>query len=309
MSRHTFTPDIDILKTKFWQRKHFSQKFENITEEDIKRIKESATAFREKVEETISQRGYFCMAKTTLYQETLRYLVSPTIGTTLPTFDERLVFLIYTLDPELKISELYMKAPYPTKHEFDFADEETQTKLNDKKLEIDHIIASLVTEEVGITDPYLNFFERIFYNKKILPTTLQKNITSNYVDELLSLCRIVRHFTTVTPEEYEHAIQIAQNYLAQFEEQPNAQTIAYNLIKQNKLVGGNNTLKQIAMLFVMLVDPELNMLKIYYDESMYQKMEERSLEELGFYNPELIRLQVEHHRTFTPEKKISEWQI
>ena len=63
------------------------------------------------------------------------------------------------------------------------------------------------------------------------------------------------------------------------------------------------------MLFVMLVDPELNMLKIYYDESMYQKMEERSLEELGFYNPELIRLEVEHHRTFTPEKKISEWQI
>lgn len=309
MSRNTYTPDIDILKTKFWQRRHFSKNFENITEEDIKRIKEKAIAFREKATEPINQKGYFSKPKTALYQETLRYLVNPTIGTEYPTFDERLVFLIYTLDPEFKISDLYMSAPYPTYFQRENADQKTLDKFDEQKYEIDRIINSKIPEVAGFSDPFFNFFEKKFYAKKILPTTLQKNITSNYVDELLTICRATKHFTNVTPEEYETTLKLAKQYLAQFENTPSPNTVAFNLLKQNKLIGGNNTIKQIAMLFVTLVDPDLNMLKIYYDESMYQKMEKRSNEELGFYNPELIRLEVEYHKAFTPNKLVSEWQI
>ena len=299
---------IEVLKTKFWQRRHFTKNFEDINEENIKHIEKQAKIFREKAIETINQKDSICYAKTRLYAETLNYLVNPSISRDLPTFDERLVFLFYAIDPDFKISELFISAPYPTNFELSNADDETSKQLKNKKQIIDSVVNGQISSEYGFSDPYFNYFERRFYAKRKLPTKLQKNITSNYVDELLTYCKAVRHFTNATPEDYEHAIELAQNYLSQFDETPTPNTVAYNLLKQNSLIGGDSTLKQIAMLFVLLIDPKFNMLKIYYDECMYQKMEERSLEELGFYNPELIRLEVEHHRKFTPEKIISEWQ-
>jgi hypothetical protein len=309
MKHYQYTPDMDILKIKFYQRKHFSKDFDNITEEDVKRIEERVNDFRTRVLDGKELNEVTFHERNALYASALRYLVSPTIGQEFPTYDERMLFLIKLMDPDVTIAQAYMQAPFKTSYEIAKADEEEKEYCLEHNRKLRAIINNEIVKMVGFTDPDFVFFERKYYAKFIRPNQLEKNITSNFVNELFDICKCVRHFRTVTPENYETSVELAKNYLAQFDETPSANTIAFNLLKQNKAVGGDNTIKQIALLFILLVDPELNMLKIYYDESMYPKMEERSMEELGFYNPELLRLEVEYHRAFTPEKKISEWQI
>lgn len=309
MKHYHYVPDLDTLKIKFYQRKHFSKGFDGITNDDIEKITKRANDFRERVLEGKDLDTCTFYEKNGLYAAALRYLVSPTINLDFPTYDERMLFLINLMDPNFEISKIYMRAPFKTNYEINKADEEGKEYCLDYNRKLKEVLNREIVKNIGFTDPDFTFFERKYYAKKVRPLTLEKNITSNFVNELLDVCRVVRHFTNISQEDYEKTMELAKNYLAQFDETPKANTIAFNLLKQNKLIGGDTTIKQIALLFITLVDPELNMLKIYYDESMYPKMEERSNEELGFYNPELLRLEVEYHRQFAPNKKVSDWQM
>ena len=49
------------------------------------------------------------------------------------------------------------------------------------------------------------------------------------------------------------------------------------------------------------------MLKIYEEESTMKKVEQRILEEFGFYNKTMIALEKKLHDRFYPDKQLSVW--
>ena len=85
-----------------------------------------------------------------------------------------------------------------------------------------------------------------------------------------------------------------------------ANSLAYNIIKQNHLLKLRNA-EECLIFFIAAIDPELKALKIYEEESRTDKMKERMQNELGFYDLNLVRAETLYHRRFTPDLKLSDW--
>ena len=155
-----FKTENFILKIKFYQRKHFSKDFDNITEEDVKRIEERAIDFRTRVLDGKELSDCTFYERNGLYATALRYLVSPTIGQDFPTYDERMLFLIKLMDPDFIIAQTYMRTPFKTNFEISKADEEEYPTVSiryEKYGEVRHKDIARLTPDV-----------KVEYNEKIL---------------------------------------------------------------------------------------------------------------------------------------------
>ena len=245
---------MDSLRIKFFQRKRDTNNFKNITEEQIKLIKEDIENRNKIYPENIS--------KQELYIRTLAYLTSINIHSKYKTFDERVLFLILTIDPHLTIAKMYLESPLITLYESKNMvipdkeeDEEEYLEYQEKKETHNYTLARIKTymfEKLGITDQDFVYFERIFYFSHILKDQLATNIKSNQTKELMDKAITVRSYDKYTDEEYQQAITLAQQYISIQPDYQNPNTVAFNLLKQNKLIGGNQTFKQIFLLFILI---------------------------------------------------------
>ena len=300
-------------KIKFYQRKHHTKQFKELTEEQIKKIKTEA--------ETRKKTFYNERAtnpKLDIYIKTLAYLTSPTVHMKYKTFDERMLFLIFTIDPELNIAKIYTQLPLITQYEekhkpkFEELTEEEQKEYIEKRKkhnEVLKIFNSTIFEQYSITDPDFVYFERVIYSKLLLSKQLATNIQANYTQELLDQGITVRSFERTTEEKYQNILKLVENYSINQPDYKNPNTVAFNLLRQNKLIGGDQTYKQMYLIFILTIDPELNALKIFYEETTWPRIKQRCINEMGFFHKELIRLEDLYHKRFIPEMKISDWQI
>lgn len=310
MTTKFYPTQFTSIRGRFYDRKKDSNNFKNITKEQIEAIKK-ATEERKKI--------YGNITPLELYYRTLAYLTSINIHATYKTFDERLVFLILTIDPDLNIAKLYTEAPLITLYEKEHMiipdkeeNEEEYIEYTIKKDVHNKTLSNIknyMHENFGITDQDFVLFERLFYFRHVLNEELATNIKSNQVDELFSKAITVRSYDKYTDEDYQEAINLAQLYIASQPDYQNPNTVAFNLLKQNKLIGGNATFKQIFLLYILICDPDLKAYQIYLDESTTKRCKKRMKEELGYYSEELIRLEKLYHKRFTPDKIISIWQL
>lgn len=310
MTTNFYSVPVDSLRTKFYQRKNSSENFKNITKERIEEIKKDV--------ETRKQ-IYGKVTPLELYIRTLSYLISFNIHMKYKTYDEKLVFLILTIDPNLTLAKMYTEAPLITMYEKDHMiipdkeeDEEEYFEYQAKKDTHNYTLAkikSYMYENFGITDQDFLLFERLFYFRTVLNKELATNIKSNQLDEFFDKAITVRSYDKYSDEDYQLAINLAEQYITTQPDYENPNTVAFNLLKQNRLIGGNATFKQIFLLFILIFDPDLKAYQIYLDESTVKRCKKRMKEELGFYNEELIRLEKLYHKRFTPDKIISVWQI
>lgn len=299
---------IEQAKSRFYMRSHISKDFTELTEERLEKIKKDAIEFVKKHTVEYNKKTTFFRRPISLYTDVMFYLTNPCINVVYPTFDEKMAFLIHVIDPEYKIAKMYLQSTLLTGYEQKNLKPEDEDK---RKKHIDERNRLFRQTEImlGFTDPTFVQMERVFFNRFGLQKELLSNIQGNYIDELFSKSIVVRSYNRTTDEEYEEANRIAQNLIALQNDITNPNTVAFNILKQNKLLGGNGTLKQAYLIFILAFDSELRMLQIYYDESMVPKMEARANEELGFYEKELIRLEQQYHQRFEPEKIVSVWQI
>lgn len=297
------------IRGRFFDRKKQSNNFKDITKEQIDSIKKDVEE-RKKI--------YGNISSTELYYRTLAYLTSLNIHTKYKTFDERLVFLILTIDPDLTLAKMYTEAPLITLFEKEHMimpdkeeDEEEYLEYITKKETHNNTVTNIknyMYRNYGISDQDFLLFERLFYFRHVLNTELATNIKSNQLDEFFDKAITVRSYDKYSEEDYQNTINIAQQYIAIQPDYENPNTVAFNLLKQNKLIGGNSTYKQIFLLFILICDPELKAYQIYLDESTVKRCKKRMKEEMGYYSEELIRLEKLYHKRFTPEKIISIWQ-
>ena len=80
----------------------------------------------------------------------------------------------------------------------------------------------------------------------------------------------------------------------------------YSITNQKQLLGLKTLAEQFAF-FILITDRDLDMLRIYEEESMMPTVEERIIEEFGYYNKDLLTLEKLFHTRFCPDKKLSIW--
>lgn len=291
--------NIDLNRKRFYEKGTSFKNF-SLNEEQKENIAKRKEAFLKKIGSETS--GLF------LYGAAIEFLANSTIHLIMPTFDERITFLIEILDPNLDIFNDYIREPIITQQEINEASEDDKDFLIQNKQEQLSDFIRRMREKYGFYDGQLIKYESKYAAKMKRSFSFQTGIKRNYADILLSNAQYVKDFTNITDEEFNKINTKAQFYISKAPNPKSPNDLAYNLAMSNPFIRCK-TLEEMFALFITIIDPDLQMLTIYEEESIKDKMRIRAKKQLGFFNAELVRLEKAYHQRFLPDKKISIWSL
>lgn len=301
----SFIP-LDHYRTKFYQREVCSKNFLELSDEQLSILSKKVYRWQELMTD---HKVYFSdrMCKLERYQNTLEYLISPLIHHELPTFDERIAFLIMMTDPNLVTFKEFLKFDLISLVDISKIEDRNERALLMKKR--NRTISSYeysVREKIGFFDVKLLKYEEMFFKRFFNEKELITEVEINSQDNLMNEAKLLKDFSSISDKRFSELSIIAQTWLSLVPEQFNSKVAAYSVTNQKRLLGLNSLAEQVA-LFILLIDSDLNMLSIYEEESKIQHIEERIKEQFGYYNIELLILERKFHDRFCPDKKISFW--
>lgn len=281
MTTRTYGRDINETKNMLYSRGKEFNGFESLTDEDQKRILEFAQM---KIQDFKKSSITGIKTNRDLYIETVEALVKPGIYQRLKNFDEKIFFLINVVDPKLKCYNASIQT----------ADNEDLERS--------------MTKAAGFYDKNLISYEDTYRKKFVKDQEFAQDIKKNYLNRIFIFLRPTYTFDKIKPERYQQIEELAKNWIASVNNPKDANSLAYSIFKQSNLLPVKS-LEEIVCLFILCIDPDLNALRIYEEESDTAKLIERSISELGFYNKDLIEKEKTFHKVFMPNKVVSEWSL
>ena len=298
-----FIKYFESIKKKLFKRNHMFTYFKYITDEDIKRIDTEIEKYKQRKEYSKN----FLKKETNLenYVGVLLYLTNPNIHLLLKTYDERILFLIKYIDPTLIINTAFLQTPITPTEDINKAEniEEKNYLTHKRQLEL-KTLENIIREKLDFYEPLLIRYELAYYNKFIKNKELTKNIKVDLTKELI-YPNVITSFNEISDEDYQELNKKAQIWLS-INEEKDYKTVIFNILKQNEILKLKNTEEKIAF-FILTIDPELELLTIFEEESRTRNVIARSKEELGFYNEALIKIEKMYQARFMPDKKLSIW--
>ena len=295
---------VEYYTSKFYEKGKESKRFMDLTEDDLKELKKKVEEKRKMMSDNVTFRSVH-MPKFDVYQSALEYLTNPTIHLKYRTFDERVAFLIMMVDPELVLFREYLKLNAISKEEIaKVEDKKERAALLQKRNQAILNFQSTVREKLGFYDAKLIKYEEMYFNKFLGEKELITEVGNNNQEAIIFRAKVLSNFDSVSDERFEQLKDIAQGCLSIAPYDTKVAT--YSVINQKKLLGLSGMAEQLA-LFILLVDSELDMLRIYEEESMMSEVERRIIEQFGYYNPELLKLEKKFHKRFCPDKELSFW--
>lgn len=295
---------VEYYTSKFYEKGKESKRFMDLTEDDLKELKKKVEDKRKMMSDTVTFRSVHT-PKFDVYQSALEYLTNPTIHLKYRTFDERVAFLIMMVDPELVLFREYLKLNVISKEEIaKVEDKKERAALLQKRNQAILNFQSTVREKLGFYDAKLIKYEEMYFNKFLGEKELITEVGNNNQEAIIFRAKVLSNFDSVSDERFEQLKDIAQGCLSIAPYDTKVAT--YSVINQKKLLGLSGMAEQLA-LFILLVDSELDMLRIYEEESMMSEVEKRIIEQFGYYNPELLKLEKKFHKRFCPDKELSFW--
>ena len=295
---------VEYYTSKFYEKGKESKRFMDLTEDDLKELKKKVEEKRQMMSDNVTFRAVH-MPKFDVYQSALEYLTNPTIHLKYRTFDERVAFLIMMVDPELVLFREYLKLNVISKEEITkVEDKKERAALLQKRNQAILNFQSTVREKLGFYDAKLIKYEEMYFNKFLGEKELITEVGNNNQEAIIFRAKVLSNFDSVSDERFEQLKDIAQGCLSIAPYDTKVAT--YSVINQKKLLGLSGMAEQLA-LFILLVDSELDMLRIYEEESMMSEVERRIIEQFGYYNPELLKLEKKFHKRFCPDKELSFW--
>lgn len=293
----------EYLRTKLYQREKEFKNFENLTEEDFIRI-ENKIQLKEDV---IQEKTKKPLDKLTKYMEILTYLTNPNIHLEFKTFDERILFLIMCEDPNLITFKEFLKTNLTStqdikKEQNPKAREELEKKRAQEILDLQ----TRVRNQIGFFDSKLLKFEKIYFQKFLSKQELISEVKQDNITILIALLPFINSFESISEEDFALLQKKAQLWLAETNAVNDLYTAAYSCEYQNETLGLKNLSEKLAFL-ILTGDPDLKCLQIYEEESRTDEVKRRCLEELNYYNENLIKLEKLYHDRFCPNKELSPW--
>lgn len=294
-----FVP-IEHYRTKFYQKENQSKRFSELTEENLANISKKIYKKEEIAEDTKA-------AKLDRYIKTLLYLTNPNIHFDLKTYDERLAYLILATDPELITFKEFLKIHLPSISSIsNIENQKERTMALEERHQILQQFETAVREQIGFYDVKLLKFEEQFFKRFYSKKELITQVGQHNEDGFLLLAGLVDSFDNITDERFKELIETAQAWNTIVPDKHKTKTATYSATKQKDLLGLTTLTEQFAF-YILAVDPNLDMLRIYEEESMIPTTQERIEEAFGYYNPALITLEKKYHQRFCPDKKVSIW--
>jgi len=291
---------------KFYLKEKDFKRFLELSEEQLSTLSKMVYKMQEKMSTNLSQKTK-SISKLERYQKTLQYLTNPHIHLDLKTFDERIAYLIMMTDPNLVMFKEFLKIDLISITEITkIKDEKERNRLKIIRKQTISRYENAVREKIGFFDVKLLKYEEIFFKKFFNEKELITEIENNNQDNLMIKAKSLKDFNSISNERYKELVNIAKTWLSLAPEKYNYKIASYSVINQNKLLGLTNTAEQLA-LFILLIDSNLDMLRIHEEESMMNNTKRRIIEQFGYFNIELLVLERKFHDKFCPDKKLSIW--
>lgn len=299
---------IELYKTKLYQKAVGYKRFEDLTEERMNEIKELVRKYNERVQEKYKN-DIFNNTDLDYYTDLLTYLINPNIHFQLKNFDEKIYFMIQALDPNFDMQKIYLSTEITSNKDINNTEDmelRTQKKaLREKQI---CLLGSRIREKFGFYDAQFLKYETDFFNKYHRNDELAQHVGINLINELLAYSKCIYTFDRITDEQFENIKNIVGIWQSLTEDENDSKTCAYNTMMQTSLLGLKNIHEQLVF-FITAIDPELEMLQIFEEESRMPITIERAIERFGFYNEELIKLEKKYLKRFYPDKKVSIWSL
>lgn len=297
---------VEHYKTKFYQRERESKRFKEMTEEQLVAISKKVYRRLEITEEAPSYQ-LTRVNKLDRYQSTLIYLSNPHIHFEFKTFDERLAFLIMTVDPNLVAFKEYLKINLMSIAEISKVENlKERNRLYEERNQILLDYETRVRDQIGFFDAKLVKYEELFFKRFYNEKELITEISQDNENIIMQFAGIIKDFNSITDERFKELVSIAETWLSMVPTKYRSKIATYSITNQKKLLGLNTLAEQFAF-FILATDRNLDMLRIYEEESMMPTVEERITEEFGYYNKALLALEKLFHERFCPDKKLSIW--
>ena len=297
---------IEQFKKKFYDREICSKGFSDL---DDDKLAEIAKKLYKKQENLFNKttNGYEIIPKLDMYRNVLHYLTNPIIHFEFKSFDEKIAFLIMAVDPNLDMFKEYLKLDLVSKGDIENArDAKEKISLQQKRNQTLLEYENTVREKLGFFDVKLLKYEELFFKRFFCDKELITEVKNNNQDYLMLKARLLKNFDTVSDERFEELIDVAQSWLSLVSDKKNAKAAGYSVINQKKLLGLKSVAEQLT-LYILLVDSELDMLRIFEEESRMPIIEERIIEQFGFFDKELLILEKKYHERFCRDKELSIW--
>lgn len=297
---------LDSCRTKFYQRERDSKGFLDLSEKDLVLLSKKVYKKEEIMEDTTVCRAKK-MSNLERYQKILQYLTSPLIGLELKTFDERIAFLIMMVDPNLITFKEFLKLDLISLEEIDkIEDDKEKSRLRTIRAQTISAYENSVREKVGFYDVKLLKHEDMYFKRFFNEKELITEVNSHNQNSFVKRTKLLKDFNSVSDKRYLELVDIAETWLLFAPDKFNSSVATYSVTNQRRLLGLNNLAEQLT-LFILLVDPNLDMLRIYEEECMIKNSEKRTIEEFGYFNMDLVSLEKKYHDRFCSSKQVSIW--
>lgn len=293
----------EYFRTKLYQKEREFKKFETLSLDDVAKIAKKLYS----KQEMNAQSGFFRKDKLTKYMDTLTYLTNPSIHMELKTYDERIIFLIISVDPELEAFKEFLKTNItPTKVINAEQDPKKQQELISQRESEILEMQTRIRNKIGFYDSKLLKYEETYFKRFISSKELITKVNQDNITKLLRIIPLISSFNDISDERYQILQEKAKEWLATTNCENDLFTAAYSCSEQKETIGLNGIIEELIFL-VLIGDPELDVLRIYEEESRMDEVERRCKEAFNYYNKDLITLERLYHERFCPEKTLSPW--
>jgi hypothetical protein len=282
-----YDTNFQVTRKKFYQGSHKFNYFRGVNEQELERIDELIESYKER----IPKKGYSYLpnSNTHDYMNILNYLIhSKSLE-----YDDKVLFLIRYYDPDLKLLTLYLESDRMDKKEIEEeTNEYVKKELMEKKEKLDVEFQVKCREIAGIYDPMLIQYEQIL--AKRLNKVLRFNVKKDYIKSFFNKYVTDDINLTVTEEELNDCLTAAREYKEKYGI-PNINDLAYQLLNQSNVIDIKSNKK--AMIFMIYVlDEELKCYDIYEEYCNWKEISKECIENVGFFNKELIDKEIKYSR-------------
>ncbi len=209
-------------------------------------------------------------------------------------FDYKIAFLIQSIDPDLSIYFGFLSNGYSI-HD--------SKEIRAKK---GPALIHTIINTVGAFDPQFLKYEEVYFQRVLkydrILSYVNKDCSRNFLESL----RAVKSFDTINPIELQILDKKVQEYSRACANPQSINTLCFNMDNPNNNLELYHIYRK-AIFAILVLDPNLNCLRIYSEESNVESIKERMIQEMGFYHPDFVRIERLYHQKFCPEMNISGW--
>jgi len=272
--------DLDIKREKLYQRSVDFKNFQKIKPNEIPIIQKEAANFLERIKSNKKINVNIAL------ENNIAVLTYLTLGNTIAktSFDYRILFYIFTCDPNLISFKEHLKA-HPN----------SQERKN------------TIRNQIGFYDERLTKYESLYFSKFLKDQELLHNIGSDIMPLFLLEANSVTTFSSISLKRFRSILKSIKEYQTNLLPTDDYKTILYHVYRQHKLLRLKTIPEQLAF-FIMSTDPNFKLLTIYQEENKMDIVAQRALSEIGYFNIKLIRKEQILKREFYPNLVLTEWE-